>query len=124
MKRGAVGEVLARFERKGFTLRELKLHHISKTEAESLYSVHRTKPFFHELVDYVTSGPVVMMLLDGPNAVETVRRMIGSTNPLEAQPGTIRGDYSMSITANSIHASDSPENVDREASIFFPHFRR
>ena len=120
MKRGAVGEVLARFERKGFHFRELKLHQITKSEAESLYSVHRTKAFFPELVDHVTSGPVILMILEGPSAVETVRRMVGATNPLEAEPGTIRGDLSMSITANSIHASDSEDSARREASIFFP----
>ena len=120
VKRGAVGEVLARFERKGFQFRELKLHHITKSEAEKLYVVHRSKPFFQELVSHVTSGPVVLMILDGPNAVDTVRRMVGATNPLEALPGTIRGDLSLSITANSIHASDSAESVKREASIFFP----
>ena len=119
VKRGAVGEVLAKFERKGFHFHQLRLHNITKSEAENLYSVHRTKSFFHELVDHVTSGPVVLMLLDGPNAVETVRRMVGATNPLEAQPGTIRGDLSMSITANSIHASDSEDSAKREASIFF-----
>ncbi len=109
-----------RFERKGFLFRQLKLHQISRSEAENLYSVHKSKPFFQELVDHVTSGPVVLMLLEGPNAVETVRRMVGATNPLEAQPGTIRGDLSMSITANSIHASDSDESARREALIFFP----
>ncbi len=119
VKRGAVGEVLSRFERKGFLFRQLKLHHITRSEAENLYSVHRTKPFFQELVDHVTSGPVVLMVLDGPNAVETVRRMVGATNPLEAQPGTIRGDLSVSITANAIHASDSEDSVKRESSIFF-----
>ena len=120
MKRGAVGEVLSRFEHKGFYFRQLKLHQITRKEAEKLYSVHRAKPFFQELVDHVTSGPVILMLLDGPSAVEVVRRMVGATNPLEAQPGTIRGDLSMSITANSIHASDSEESAKREASIFFP----
>ena len=120
VKRGVVGEVLARFERKGFRFRELKLHHITKSEAERLYGVHRSKPFFQELVEHVTSGPVVLMVLDGPNAVDTVRRMVGATNPLEAAPGTIRGDLSLSITANSIHASDTAESVKKEASIFFP----
>ncbi len=110
---------MTRFERKGFLFRQLKLHQITRTEAENLYSVHKTKPFFRELVDHVTSGPVVLMLLEGPNAVETVRRMVGATKPIEAQPGTIRGDFSMSITANTIHASDSAESVRREASIFF-----
>jgi len=119
VKRGAIGEVLARFERKGFHFRQLKLHQITKDEAENLYSVHRSKPFFQELVEHVTSGPVVLMLLEGSNAVDTVRRMIGATNPIEALPGTIRGDLSLSITANSIHASDTADSVKREASIFF-----
>ncbi len=119
VKQGVVGEVLMRFERKGFLFRQLKLHQITKKEADELYAVHRTKLFFQELVDHVTSGPVLLMVLEGPNAVETVRRMVGATNPLVAEPGTIRGDFSMSITANSIHASDSMENARREASIFF-----
>ncbi len=114
-----MGEMLARFERKGFSFRELKLHRITKKEAGELYDVHKMKPFFQELVDHVTSGPVVLMMLEGPDAVETVRRMVGATNPLLAEPGTIRGDFSMSITANSIHASDTLENARREAAIFF-----
>src|SRR5216683_7709191 len=112
------GEVLARLERKGFVFKQLKLHNITKKEAESLYSVHKGKPFFQELVDHVTSGPVVLMVLQGPNVVETLRKFIGATNPLTAEPGTIRGDLSVSITANVIHASDSVENAKRESSIF------
>ena len=108
-----------RLEQKGFLIRQLSLHQITRKEADELYSVHLTKPFFHELVDHVTSGPVVLMVLEGPNAVETVRKLVGATNPLAAEPGTIRGDFSMSITANTIHASDSLENARREASIFF-----
>jgi len=119
VKRGVVGEVLNRLERKGFVFRQLKLHQITKKEASDLYDIHRVKPFFQELVDHVTSGPVVLMVLEGPNAVETVRKMVGATNPLVAESGTIRGDFSMSTTANAIHASDSPENARREASIFF-----
>ncbi len=84
-----------------------------------MYSVHKSKPFFHELLDHVTSGPVVLMVLEGPNAVDTVRKLVGATNPLLAEPGTVRGDYSVSIAANVIHASDSLENARREASIFF-----
>lgn len=108
-----------RFERKGFLLRQLSLHQINKKEASELYRVHKTKSFFQELIEHVTSGPVVLMVLEGPNAVETVRRMVGATNPLLADPGTIRGDFSTSITANSIHASDSLESARREAAIFF-----
>lgn len=114
-----VGEVVSRLERKGLILRKLRLHHISKTEAEELYKVHRGKPFFRELVEHVTTGPVVLMMVEGPNAVETLRKLVGATNPLLAEPGTIRGDLSTSITANIIHASDSVENAKREASIFF-----
>ncbi len=84
-----------------------------------MYSVHELKPFFRELVDHVTSGPVVLMVIEGPNAVETVRKLVGATNPLVAEPGTVRGDLSTSITANIIHASDSLENAKKEASIFF-----
>ncbi len=119
LKRGLVGEVLSRLERKGFVFRQLRLHQITKKEANELYDIHRMKPFFQELVNHVTSGPVVLMVLEGPNAVETVRKMVGATNPLVAESGTIRGDFSMSITANAIHASDSLENARREASIFF-----
>jgi len=118
VKNRLVGEVLARLERKGFTLKHLRLHQITHKEAESLYSVHKGKPFFQELVDHVTSGPVVLMILQAPNAVETLRKVIGATNPLTAEPGTIRGDLSVSITANVIHASDSNENAKRESSIF------
>ena len=113
------GEVLSRLERKGFTFKQLQLHNITKKEAETLYGVHRTKPFFQELVDHVTSGPVLLMILEGSNAVDTLRKVIGATNPLTAEPGTIRGDLSLSITANIIHASDSLENAKKESSIFF-----
>jgi len=114
-----VGEVVSRLERKGLVLRELRLHQISRREAEDLYRVHRGKPFFRELVEHVTSGPVMLMVIEGPNVVDTVRKLVGATNPLVAEPGTIRGDLSTSITANIIHASDSAENARREASIFF-----
>ncbi len=114
-----VGDVISRLERKGLILKQLTLHQISRKEAEELYSIHKQKPFFRELVDHVTSGPVVLMILEGPNAVETTRKLVGATNPLVAEPGTIRGDLSTSITANIIHASDSSENAKREASIFF-----
>ncbi len=113
------GEVLSRIERKGFVVKQLRLHNISRKEAETLYSAHRGKPFFEELVDHVTSGPVVLMILEGSNAVDTLRRVIGATNPQTAEPGTIRGDLSLSITANIIHASDSLDNAKRESSIFF-----
>ena len=114
------GEVITRLEKKGLIFRQLKLHRITNAEAEELYNVHKGKPFFPELVEHVTSGPVLLMVLEGPNAVETVRKVIGGTNPLLAEPGSVRGDFSVSITANVIHASDSVENAHREAAIFFP----
>lgn len=113
------GEVISRLEKKGFTIKQLRLHNITRKEAESLYGVHKGKPFFQELVDHVTSGPVVLMILEGADAIDTLRRFIGATNPLTAEPGTIRGDLSLSITANIIHASDSFENAEKESSIFF-----
>lgn len=119
LKQRLVGEVISRLERKGLILKQLRLHQISKREAEELYSPHKGKPFFQELVDHVTSGPVMLMVIEGPNAVETVRKLMGATNPLVAEAGTIRGDFSTSITANIIHASDSLENAKREASLFF-----
>lgn len=119
LKQRLVGEVISRLERKGLILKQLRSHQISKREAEKLYNVHKGKPFFQELVDHVTSGPVVLMVIEGPSAVETVRKLIGATNPLVAEAGTIRGDFSTSITANIIHASDSLENAKREASVFF-----
>ncbi|MBO0887667.1 nucleoside-diphosphate kinase [Candidatus Bathyarchaeota archaeon] len=118
VKNRLVGEILNRLERKGFIFKQLRLHLITHKEAESLYSIHKGKPFFQELVDHVTSGPVLLMVLQAPNAVETLRKVIGATNPLVAQPGTIRGDLSVSITANVIHASDSAENAKRESSVF------
>lgn len=120
VKQRVVGEVVSRFERKGFTIRELRLHRMTRGEAERLYSVHKGKAFYEELVTHVTSGPVVLMILAAPSPVETVRKLIGATNPLVAEPGTIRGDLSTSITANVIHASDTSENAKKEASIFFP----
>ncbi|HYY90882.1 MAG TPA: nucleoside-diphosphate kinase [Candidatus Dormibacteraeota bacterium] len=118
VKNRLVGEVIDRLEQKGFIFKQLQLHQITHKEAELLYTVHKGKPFFQELVDHVTSGPVVLMVLQAPNAVETLRKVIGATNPLAAEPGTIRGDLSVSITANVIHASDSAENAKRESSIF------
>lgn len=118
VKNRLIGEVLSRLETKGFAFRSLKLHQITNKEAEALYSVHKGKPFFKELVDHVTSGPVVLMVLQSPNAVDTLRKFIGATDPLKAEPGTIRGDLSVSITGNVIHASDSFENARKESSIF------
>ncbi|MET1101390.1 MAG: nucleoside-diphosphate kinase [Pyrodictiaceae archaeon] len=119
VKRGLVGEIISRFERKGLRLKALKMKWLTREEAEKLYEEHRGKHFFNDLIDFVTSGPVVAMLLEGDNAVSVVRIMIGPTDGREAPPGTIRGDYSLSKQENVIHASDSPEKVWKEASVFF-----
>lgn len=117
--RGFIGEVISRFERKGLLLAAGKLIQMSTQQAQQLYAVHKEKPFFEELVAHVTSGPVFVMIWEGPNAVAVVRNLVGSTNPLNAAPGSIRGDFALTVTANAIHAADSIENAKRELSIFF-----
>ncbi len=117
--RGFAGDVLSRFERKGFVIAAMKLLWVTEKQAQELYAMHKGKPFFNKLVEHITSGPIVALVVEGPNAVNVVRKMVGSTNPAEAEAGTIRGDYSLETTCNSIHASDSPENAEREMKIFF-----
>jgi nucleoside-diphosphate kinase len=117
--RGLIGEIVSRYERKGLVLVAAKLIQMSNDQAEALYAVHKGKPFFNELVSHVTSGPVFLMVWDGPNAVAVVRSLIGATNPLNAAPGTIRGDYALQVTPNAVHGADSVENAKREMSIFF-----
>jgi nucleoside-diphosphate kinase len=119
VQRGFIGEVLGRFERRGLKLVGLKLMKISRDLAERHYSVHQGKPFYAGLVDYITSGPVVVGVLEGPRAVAVARATVGATNPAEAAPGTIRGDLGLEIGFNIIHASDSPENGVHEVALFF-----
>lgn len=119
LSRRIAGEIISRLERKGFDLVGLKIMRISRELAEAHYAEHREKPFFGELVDYITSGPVVAMVLEGDQAIKILRLMAGSTKPLEAASGTIRGDYAMHTNVNIIHASDSPEAAAREISLFF-----
>lgn len=119
VRRGLVGEILSRFERKGFKIRALKMIRLSREQAEKLYDIHFGKSFFNDLVNYMTSGPVVAVILEGDNAVNAVRLMIGPTDGSKAPPGTIRGDYSLSIRENVIHASDSIERVEHEISVIF-----
>lgn len=114
VQRGLVGKIISRFEDKGFKILELRMIRMTKEQAESFYSVHAGKPFFNDLVSFITSGPVVAAILEGRNAIEAVRIMIGSTDASKAPPGSIRGDYSLGMTDNSIHASDSPESFNRE----------
>jgi nucleoside-diphosphate kinase len=117
--RGHIGEIMSRFERKGLVLVAAKLIHMSVEQAERLYTMHKGKSFFQELVEHVTSGPVFTMIWEGPNAVALVRILVGATNPASAAPGSIRGDFALTMTPNAIHAADSVENAQRELSIFF-----
>ena len=117
--RGLTGEIIARFERKG--LRILGLRHMTVTRelAERHYAEHSERPFFGELVEFITSGPIVAMVLEGAGAVRAARQVIGATDPLEAAPGSIRGDFAVEMGQNMVHGSDSPESAAREASLFF-----
>lgn len=119
VRRGLTGEIISRFEKRGLVIEELVKKTLTKEEAEKLYEIHRERDFFNDLVNYVTSGPVVLMVVSGPNAVTVVRTMMGATNPKDALPGTIRGDFALDISENVIHGSDSPESAKREISIFF-----
>jgi nucleoside diphosphate kinase (EC 2.7.4.6) len=119
VRRGLIGDIISRFERRGMKIVAMKMVKIDRALAERLYEEHKGKSFFEELVSYVTSGPVVAMVIEADEAVSVVRKMIGATDPKEALPGTIRGDYALSKAENVIHASDSPEKASREISIFF-----
>ncbi|MBF7082705.1 nucleoside-diphosphate kinase [Desulfallas sp. Bu1-1] len=119
VQRNLVGEIIARFEQKGLKIVALKMLQISRELAERHYGEHKGKPFFEPLVAYITSGPVVAMVLEGKDAVRTVRDMMGATNPLKAAPGTIRGTYGMDIGRNVVHGSDSVESANREIGLFF-----
>ena len=118
--RNLSGEIIARFERKGLTLAALNLETLSREIAEQHYAEHNGKPFFTELVEFITSGPLVAMVLEGESAVEAARQVIGATNPLQSSPGSIRGDFAISIGQNMVHGSDSAESAAREAHLFFP----
>ena len=118
--RNLTGEIISRFERKGLRLAALKLETLTRETAERHYAEHDGKPFFAELVEFITSGPLVAMVLEGDSAVEAARQVIGATNPLQSAPGSIRGDFATSIGANMVHGSDSPESATREVGIFFP----
>lgn len=119
LKRRLAGEILQRFEKKGLTVRALKLLQVSEEMAKKHYSVHSDKPFFGELIEYITSSPIIALILEGRNAISVVRNLSGSTDGSKAAPGTIRGDYANSIQANIVHASDSQESYEHEYRIFF-----
>ncbi|MEG7281329.1 nucleoside-diphosphate kinase [Bacillus sp. 0909A] len=119
VQRQLIGEILSRFERKGLQLAGAKLMRVTEQMAEKHYAEHQGKPFFGELVEFITSGPVFAMVWEGENVVEVTRQLIGKTNPKEALPGTIRGDFGMFVGKNIIHGSDSLESAEREIHIFF-----
>jgi nucleoside-diphosphate kinase len=118
-ERKLTGSILSRFENKGFLIRELKSYIFTKEKAEEFYSVHKNKPFFSELVSFISSSKVVVCILEGENAIYTVRLLIGATRAYDAQPGTIRGDFGLGITNNIIHASDSYESFIKESQVIF-----
>ena len=119
VKRGLVGEVVKRLEQKGFTLVGMKLMQIGQETAQTHYGEHEGKPFFEDLVSFITSGPVVAMVVEGENAIGEWRKMMGATNPKDAELGTIRGDYATTIDENVVHGSDAPATAEREIGIFF-----
>ena len=120
VKRNLVGKIVARFEEEGLRVAAMQMKWLSRREAEGFYAVHSARPFFGELCDFMCSGPVVVMALEGPNAVLKNREIMGATNPAEAKPNTIRKLYSLSIGENTVHGSDSLENAKTEVGYFFP----
>jgi nucleoside-diphosphate kinase len=118
--RGLTGEIVARFERKGLRIVALQYMTMSDQMARQHYAEHEGKGFFGELVEFITSGPLIAMVLEGEQAVTAARQVIGATNPLEASPGSIRGDFAIAVGQNMVHGSDSPESAQREAALFFP----
>jgi nucleoside-diphosphate kinase len=119
VRRGLAGEILRRFESRGLVIRAAKLVTADRELGETHYAEHREKPFFGELVDFITSAPTLALVLEGEGAIATARRTIGATNPAEAAPGSIRGDLALSMPDNLVHGSDSPESAEREVGIWF-----
>ena len=119
LRRGLAGEILRRFEARGLELREAKLVTVERALAEEHYAEHAEKPFYGELVEFITSGPTLALVLEGEGAIATVRTTMGATNPADAGPGTIRGDLALSMPDNLVHGSDSPESAAREISLWF-----
>lgn len=116
---GHIGEIVSRFESVGLTIEKMELANVTPDQAAANYAEHEGKPFYQGLIEYITSGPVVKMVLSGENAVAITRKLMGATNPLDAAPGTIRGDFGLVMDANVIHGSDSVESANREIGIFF-----
>jgi nucleoside-diphosphate kinase len=120
MRRALAGEIVARLERRGLELRDVKLFTVDRELAEVHYAEHRQKPFFGELVEFITSGPTLALVVEGEGAISVVRTTMGATNPANAAPGTIRGDLALSMPDNLVHGSDSPESAEREIALWFP----
>ena len=119
VQKNLVGEIYGRFEKAGLAIVAARMMHLSKAEAEDFYAVHRQRPFFRDLVSYMTSGPVMVQVLEGEAAINTNRRIMGATNPADAEPGTIRADFADSIEENIVHGSDSAETAQQEIAFFF-----
>jgi nucleoside-diphosphate kinase len=119
-ERGLTGEILARFERKGLRIVAMKHMTVERDLAEQHYAEHRERPFFGDLVEFITGGPLVAPVLEGHEAIKAARQVIGATNPLEAAPGSIRGDHALEVQTNMVHGSDAPESGVREIALFFP----
>lgn len=120
VRRGLAGEILARIERKGLRIVAMDLRTVGKDLAETHYAEHEAKPFYGSLVEFITSGPLVALVAEGPRAVEAFRALAGATDPVKAAPGTIRGDHALEVQENIVHGSDSPDSAEREIKIFFP----
>jgi nucleoside-diphosphate kinase len=119
VSRGLVGAIVSRFEATGLVIERMELGMVTPEQASANYAEHQGKPFYEGLVEYITSGPVVKMILSGPESVVVVRKLMGATDPKSAAPGTIRGDFGLTMDANIVHGSDSPESAEREIAIFF-----
>ena len=119
VEKNVIGEIYKRFEDSGLTIVEAKMLHLSREQAEGFYAVHKERPFFNDLVDYMISGPVMVQVLEGENAIERNRELMGATNPAEADEGTIRKDFATSIEKNTVHGSDGPDTAKEEISFFF-----
>ena len=119
VKKGVAGQILARIEAAGFTVRAMRLTHLSKREAEGFYAVHRARPFFESLTDFMSSGPCIVMALDAPDAIKKWRTLMGATDPAKADAGTLRKDFGTSIEFNATHGSDAPETAAYEIGYFF-----
>jgi nucleoside-diphosphate kinase len=120
VKKGLIGEIISRLEKKGLKIAAMRMLQMDKALARKHYAVHKGKPFFAGLVEFITSGPVVAVVVEGEKSVEVVRKLMGETDPVKAAPGTIRGDYGLDIGENLIHGSDSEENAQKEIVLFFP----